>query len=181
MKKNKKIFLIGFAVLIVIIFFVSLQEPKNNGISFDYKNTKYLINGRYAKIQKDILSFYTHPNTRYFGNELKIDLNNDSREDVVFLITQQVNDHIFYYVVAAINTEQGYIGSDGYLLGDRIAPQTTEISRNPRHKNVVVINYADRSPNEPITTKPSVGKSVYLKLDPTSMQWGIVEPNFEGE
>ncbi len=120
--------------------------------------------------------------TRYFGNELKTDLNGDGREDVVFLITQSLGGTgTFFYVVAAINTEQGYIGSDGYLLGDRVAPQTTELSQNPRHKNVIVVNYAARADNEPMTAEPSIGKSAYLKLDSATMQWGVVEPNFEGE
>ena len=120
--------------------------------------------------------------TRYFGNDLAIDLNNDGREDKVFLVTQESSGSgIFYYVLAALNTEEGYLGSDGYFLGDRIAPQTTEVSPNPKHKNVVVINYADRLPSEPMSTPPSQGKSVYLKLDPVTRQWGIVAPNFEGE
>ncbi len=120
--------------------------------------------------------------TRYFGNELSTDLNNDGRNDVVFIITQVSGaTGVFYYAVAALNTEAGIQGSDGYLLGDRIAPQTTELSPNPAHKNVIVVNYADRASGEPMTTLPSVGKSVYLKLDVPNMQWGIVEPNFEGE
>ena len=73
------------------------------------------------------------------------------------------------------------MGSDGYLLGDRIAPQTIEVSPNPRHKDVIVVNYADRAPGEPMSSQPSIGKSAYLKLDIESMMWGIVEPDFEGE
>ena len=120
--------------------------------------------------------------TRYFGNELTTDLNNDGREDVVFLVTQQRGGSgTFFYAVAALNTEAGYRGSDGYLLGDRIVPQTTVVSRNPRHKNVIVVNYGDRRPDEPMTARTSVGKSVYLKLDAEAMRWGIVVPDFEGE
>jgi len=83
--------------------------------------------------------------------------------------------------LAALKTEAGYLGSDGYLLGDRIAPQTTEVSRNPRHKNVIVVNYGDRRPDEPMTAQPSVSKSVYLKLDAETVRWGIVVQDFEGE
>lgn len=120
--------------------------------------------------------------TRYFGKELKIDLNGDDREDVAFIVTQNTGGSgTFYYAVAAMQTDTGYVGSDGYLLGDRIAPQPTTPSPNPRHKNVVVFNYADRAPGEPMTAQPTVGKSAYLKLDPSTMKWGIVEPNFEGE
>ena len=50
-----------------------------------------------------------------------------------------------------------------------------------KYKNVIVVNYADRAPNEPMTTEPSIGKSAYLKLDLEHMQWGIVIPDFEGE
>ncbi|MES2966499.1 MAG: hypothetical protein V4668_01775, partial [Patescibacteria group bacterium] len=64
---------------------------------------------------------------------------------------------------------------------DRIAPQTIAASSNPRHKNVVVVNYAKRRESEPMTTPPSVGTSAYLKLDTNTMMWALVEPNFEGE
>src|SRR3989344_1371511 len=71
--------------------------------------------------------------------------------------------------------------AEGYYLGDRIAPQNINLSPNPRHKSVVVVNYADRLPGEPMTAQPSLGQSAYLKLDSESMMWGIVEPDFEGE
>ena len=51
----------------------------------------------------------------------------------------------------------GYIGTDGYFLGDRIAPQSIELSPNPRHHTVVVVNYADRAEGELMTARPSVG------------------------
>jgi hypothetical protein len=110
------------------------------------------------------------------------DLDGDGNDDVAFIVTQETGGSgVFYYAVAALNTENGYVGTDGYLLGDRIAPQSTTVSPNPRHKNVVVFNYADREVGEPMTTQPSVGQSVYLKVDIDSMRWGIVEPDFEGE
>lgn len=164
MKSNHKnifIFLIIFLILILVgIIFSERHDPKS---------AKYIIDGKQVE-------------GRYFGNEYKTDLNNDGREDVVSLITQEPGGSgIFYYVVAAIKTDDGYIGSDGYFLGDRIAPQTIEISKNPRHKKVIVVNYADRSAGEPMTTQPTISKSIYLKLDAENMIWGIVEPDFEGE
>jgi hypothetical protein len=56
-----------------------------------------------------------------------------------------------------------------------------ETSMGTTRKNVVVVNYAVRLPGEPFTAEPSLGKSVWLKLDPTTMQFGEVEQNFEGE
>ena len=154
----------------------------------EHRNAEYVIEGQRIKLADGLAEAETSPGsasrivTRYFGNELKTDLNGDGREDVVFLLTQQRGGSgTFFYAVAALNTEAGYLGSDGYLLGDRIAPQTTVVSRNPRHKNVIVVNYGDRRPDEPMTARPSVGKSVYLKLDAETVRWGIVVPDFEGE
>lgn len=162
----------------------TLPVAKNS----DYKNIEYIIEGQRVKLIDGAAATEGAPGsaakivTNYFGNELKTDLNNDGRDDTVFILTQtRGGSGTYFYAVAALQTDEGYVGSDGFLLGDRIAPQTTEVSRNPRHKNVVVVNYADRAPGEPMTASPSVGKSAYLKLDPKTMQWGIVVPDFEGE
>ena len=134
----------------------------------EYKNAEYVIEGQRIKLADGFAEADTSPGsgsrivTRYFGNELKTDLNDDGREDVVFLLTQQRGGSgTFFYAVAALDTEAGYLGSDGYLLGDRVAPHTTVASKNPRHKNVIVVNYGDRKPDEPMTAQPSVGKSLY--------------------
>jgi len=125
--------------------------------------------------------------TRYFGNEINHDLNDDGLEDVVFLLTQETGGSgTFFYLVAALNTPNGYIGSHAFYLGDRIAPQTTHIDESlttmgTNRKNVIVVNFAERLPGEPFTTKPSIGKSVWLKLDPDTMQFGVVAQDFEGE
>ncbi len=183
---------IGFLVVVAVVsvYFLITQQPEKEEVTAvtDYKNAAYLIEGELIQLTEGYSEVETVPGsasktfTRYFGNELETDLDGDGDHDVAFLITQETGGSgTFYYAVAAVATEQGYIGSDGYLLGDRVAPQSTDVSSNPRHKNVVVFNYADRAPNEPMTTQPSVGTSVYLKLVPETMQWAIVEPDFEGE
>ena len=153
----------------------------------EYRNAEYMIEGQRITLA-DGLAPDTPPGsasrivTRYFGNELKTDLNDDGREDIVFLLTQQRGGSgTFFYAVAALKTEAGYRGSDGYLLGDRIAPRTTVVSRNPRHKKVIVVNYGDRRPGEPMTAQPSIEKSVYLKLDADTVRWGVVVADFAGE
>lgn len=159
------------------------QEP-----SPDHKDAKYIINGQSVQLVDGTAETQAAPGsastvvTRYFGNDFVTDLNDDGLDDVVFLLTQETGGSgTFFYAVAALATDQGYVGSDGYLLGDRVAPQTIEASPNQRHRSVVVVNYMDRAATEPMSAQPSVGKSAYLKLDPESMQWGIVEPDFEGE
>lgn len=183
--------------IVIIIFFaagifywVRVQpEPiLTESTPKDHKNTSYLINGTRITLTDGYNEFENAPGsasktiTRYFGNEVHHDLNNDGREDIVFLLTQTSGGSgTFYYVVAALNTPTGYVGSQALLLGDRIAPQTTEISQDPNHINVLVINYADRNPGESFAIPPSLGKSIWLKLDTTTMQFGEVVQNFEGE
>lgn len=170
---------IGFFVLIIILGLVAgffafndyIYEQKQAYAAEDYKEGEYIIDGTRVRLGDDTA-------TRYFGNEVELDLNDDDREDVVFLVTHQPGGSgTFYYAVAALNTERGYVGSEAFLLGDRIAPQTTERGKG----KIVVVNYADRAPGEPFTTEPSVAKTIWLFLDPNIMQFGEVEQNFEGE
>ncbi len=160
-------------ITIAVLVFVSMQKPNATSGAADYMHATYMIEGQPVTLGG---------NTKYFGNELQTDLDGDGRQDTAFIVTQNNGGSgTFFYAVAALNTKDGYIGSDGYLLGDRIAPQNTTLSQNPKQVGVVVFNYADRAPTEPMSTKPSIGKSVYLKLDRETMRWGIAMPNFEGE
>jgi hypothetical protein len=195
--KNWRTYL-KIAFLLAVLYFgfygpggISKQDIREQNpiiVLGDYTDAEYTINGQKIKLSKGVAETEVAPGsaskiiTRYFGNKIRTDLDGDGSKDVVFLLTQeQGGSGTFYYAVAALYKDGYFTGSDGYLLGDRIAPQTTEMSRNPRHKNVVVIDYVERAPGEPMTARPSIGKSAYLKLDPTIMQWGVVEPNFEGE
>ncbi len=187
---NKQKLIVGFIVLLAIALAWKLTSSNKNEVHLvsDHKNAEYLIDGQKVQLLNGVSETQAAPGseskiiTRYFGNELKTDLDNDGREDVVFIVTQQTGGSgTFFYVVAALNTEKGYVGSDGFLLGDRIAPQTTEMSKKPKQINVVVVNYADRAAGDPMIVKPSIAKSVYLKLDIPNKQWGVVLPDFEGE
>ncbi len=182
---------VGIIAILALALYVarSNEEASTLGTELpDHKNAEYSLDGERVKLVNGIAETEIAPGsasktiTKYWGNELLTDLNNDGRTDVVFILTQERGGSgTFYYVVAALNTESGYRGSEGYLLGDRIAPQSTFLSPNPRHKNVIVAAYADREFGQPMTESASVGKSTYLKLDPTTMLWGSVEPDFEGE
>lgn len=183
-----KWFLIALALVILVAGLLMVDKQKQPNNPPDYQNTEYVIEGQRVKLSGGYSQTEIAPGsaskiiTRLFGNELKTDLDGDGDEDVAFIITQTTGGTgTFYYAVAALSTENGYVGSEGYLLGDRIAPQSTDISPNPRQVGVVVFNYADRRADEPMSAEPSIGKSVYLKIVPDTMRWAIVEPNFEGE
>jgi len=187
---NKKFF--GILILIIIVVFVGLYfssrplgEEKEDTFASSYKDAEYVIEGQRIKLTNGVAETESAPGsaskivTRYFGNEVFLDLNDDNREDIVFLVSQETGGSgTFYYVVAALNTlENGYIGSEGLLLGDRIAPQTTERGNG----KVVVVNYVVRAPGESFAIRPSIGKSIWLLLDTKTMQFGEVAQNFEGE
>lgn len=180
--------LAAFLVGAFYAFNAYIYNEKQAPAAVDYKDAEYRIDGAPVQLKDGVAETAAAPGssakivTRYFGNEYRTDLDGDGREDIAFLVTQETGGSgVFYYVVGALSTERGYVGTDGYLLGDRIAPQPITGSPNPRHKNVIVANYADRQAGEPMTAMPSVGKSAYLKLDAQSRAWGIVEPDFEGE
>lgn len=181
--------MVGIGVLALLVAAVYFFVPRKEQLPVvNFKDATYTIEGVSTTLIDGVAEVEAAPGsaskitTRYFGNEVREDLNDDGREDIAFLLVQdRGGSGTFFYAVAALATADGFIGSHGFFLGDRIAPQTTEISRNPSHKHVIVINYADRAPGEPMTADPSVGKSVWLKLDPKTMQFGEVVQNFEGE
>ena len=169
--------------LAVGIFAVLQTKETEPTLAQNYKDATYIIEGREVQLTGGF-SEISLPETNgtiiteYFGNELYKDINNDGREDVVFLVTQNAGGTgTFFYVLAALNTENGYRGSHALLIGDRIAPQTTTSGEGRQ----VIVNYADRNPDEPFSTKPSIGKSIWLLFDEGLMQFGEVVQNFEGE
>lgn len=157
--------------------------PSTESPSVSFKDATYTIDGNSITLVNGLAQSEAAPGsaskltTRYFGNEATGDLNGDGLDDVAFVLTQEGGGSgTFFYVVAALKTTSGWQGSDAVFLGDRIAPQTTQINNG-----TIVVNYAERKKGEPMTTAPSEGKSLVLKLDPTGMQLGEVVQNFEGE
>lgn len=141
-------------------------SPMETGTVSNYKDATYVIEGQAIKltagfseieISADAESKLT---TQHFGNEAFGDLDGDGAEDAVFLLTQDGGGTgIFYYVVVALKKPDGYIGTNAVFLGDRIAPQTTEI-----RDGKIIVNYAERKEDEPMTAQPSIGVSKYLMI-----------------
>lgn len=172
--KKKYYFIIIPVILTVVYFLSSLYFSKYESMKIstpsmdkgvDYKNATYKIDGKSVTLINGEAETEIAPGsasksiTKYFGNEVVSDLNNDGRPDIAFIITQtNGGSGTFYYAVAALNTSNGYLGSDLVLLGDRIAPQSTNMSTNPSQKNVIVFNYLDRNLSDSFTISPSVGK-----------------------
>lgn len=165
----KYIFTIGGVILVFIsgvFVYVDIQQ-KNIDSAMDYKNINYTFDNQIIKLTDGRSETEVAPGsaskvvTQYFGNEARGDVNGDGKLDVAFLLTQSGGGSgTFYYVVVAQRTIDGYKGTNAVLLGDRIAPQTTEIKNGQ-----IIVNFADRKEGEPMTAQPSVGVSEYLKID----------------
>jgi|GEM_PF-1512415 len=147
--------LVTVAVLAGGFFWLNtyIYDQKQGGVE-DPKDVTFTIDGQTLT--------RTSPGVTYFGNEAKGDLNDDTVPDIAFLITYAGGGSgTFYYVVVALQNAAGrYNGSNAVLLGDRVAPQTSEV-RN----GILIVNYADRKPGEPFTSQPSVGVSKYIIFD----------------
>jgi len=159
-----------------------VQEWKKDSVSqstFDAKNASFTVDGTPITLINGISEI--HPasipgatiTTHYFGNEAKGDLNNDGQEDVAFLITQDGGGSgFFYYVVAALKTSEGYKTTNAFFIGDRIAPQTTEIHSQTGELRV---NFANRRPGEPMAAQPSQGAVLLLKVTPEGVLEGLMK------
>lgn len=131
-----------------------------------YKDATYEVAGKPVTLKNGLSEVEAAPGsaskitTRFFGNEATADLNGDGLVDVGFVLTQSTGGSgTFYYAVVALRTADGWKGTNAILLGDRIAPQSTNVTGSK-----LVVNYADRKPGEPMTTQPSVGVSKTLSV-----------------
>lgn len=98
-------------------------------------------------------------NTKIFSANTQGDVNKDGLDDTVVILTQNSGGSgTFYYVAVAIKSQTGYTGTNAVLMGDRIAPQTSEVKNG-----LVIVNFADRAINEDFSVSPSIGKSLYLQ------------------
>ena len=184
----KKIVLIGlFIIFVGVCIFIDIKKvsflefltTKNTPDQsiFDGRNSSFTIDGvkvilKIGISEIKIVDSASKIITRYFGNESYGDLNGDGLEDVAFLITQETGGSgIFYYAVVALKTATSYKTTNAFFIGDRIAPQTTEINTSAKE---LYVNFAERKPSEPMTTQPSQGATLYLKVTPAGVLEGLM-------
>lgn len=170
---KKILYVVVTLVILVIAFFafnsyIYHQKQGTTQKALTPKDAVYVVQGRLVHLNQET-NLTNSVTTTYFGNEVSKDLDLDGREDVAFLITETSADHkTSFYVVGALNKEEGYVGTQALFIGEDISPQVTEKGAG----KIVVVNYVDKN---------SVGKSLWLALDSETMQWGEVVQNFEGE
>lgn len=132
----------------------------------DPLNARYLIeesgvrlmDGRAERVAAPRSAMKTR--TAVLGQPVYGDLNGDGNKDAALLLTHDPGGSgTFYYVAAAINVNGRFQGTNAVLLGDRIALVDVGI-RN----GTVLVNYADRRPEEPMSAAPTVDQKVQLIL-----------------
>jgi len=143
----------------------NVKDPNIKNVSA--KDMAYLIENEIVTLKNGLSEKEIAPGsaskiiTKYFGNETVGDLNNDNVPDTAFLLTQEGGGSgTFFYVAVLLSSQQGYVGTNAILLGDRIAPQISEIKNGK-----IIVNYADRKAGEPFSTAPSVGVSKYFQIE----------------
>ena len=167
--KNKTLVALTVVIIAVGIFWWQMAQAPNEVKEVartDYKNILYEIEGQSHVLADGVFEAKIANSAdkiivRYFGNDVTGDFNGDNFDDIIFLLTYNTGGSgTFYYVVVALKTANGYVGTNGVFLGDRIAPQSTEF-----RDGEIIVNFADRKSDGPMTATPSVGVSKYLKVE----------------
>lgn len=157
---------------------IILDTSKN-----DAKNISYVIDGQTfmlvnGKAEKEIApGSVSKQKISMFGDPVYGDFNGDGVKDAaVMLVSDGGGSGSFFYAVLAISTGTTFVSTNALLLGDRIAPQNINIEDGR-----AVYNYAERKAGEPMTTQPSIGKSLYVQYDKRTGTIGEFVKDFEGE
>lgn len=167
---------LGILLLAYVVYMLAtINRPSivGPGLSPYYSGTDYdatyIVEGQKVTLDHGKSEYYdksttrTSPLTRYFGNGVKTDFDHDGRTDDAFIITQENGGSgTFYFFVVRLNKSTGPVGSEALFIGDRIAPQSTELNNQ---NNTMTINYADRRPEESFVVRPSVGVSLKVMFD----------------
>lgn len=132
-----------------------LRSPENTSYSID-GTIVHLTNGT-ETTQAAPGSSSTVKTAIFEVSQSSDDLNQDGRADRVVILMQNTGGSgTFYYAAAAIQTGNGYIGTNAIFLGDRIAPQSVTMTNG-----MMQVNYADRTPDESFSVPPSQGKTLF--------------------
>lgn len=147
-----------------------------------FLDAEYVVEGTPVRLRGGLSETHAAPGsaakvrTRYYGHDLEHDLDGDGRIDVVFLLKRETGGSgVFFYVVAALDRPDRWIGSQGMLLGDRIAPRSVALGT----QGEIVIEYADRVAGEPFSAAPSHARRLRLHFDPGRLQFRPWPPDPE--
>lgn len=159
----------GLVLLCAAINPASAEESMADGAmpAKSPRDATYLIEGEPVRLQGGRAVRPAAPGaatiirTRVLGAPTYGDVDGDGDSDaVLFLVQDPGGSGTFYYVAAAHKVDGGYRGGTAVLIGDRITPQRLDLVHG-----VVVADYLERAPGEPMAADPALARTVYLMLE----------------
>ena len=130
------------------------------------RDATYLVEGDSVRLQSGRALLPAAPGaatairTQVLGAPTYGDIDGDGDTDaVLFLVQDPGGSGTFYYVAAAHKVDGGYRGGTAVLIGDRIAQYGLDVVHG-----VVVVDYFERAPGEPMTVEPALARTAYLML-----------------
>lgn len=152
-----------------------------NDVATDPLNATYWIDGSAVRLIDGRAETAAAPGsvtkvrTHVSGQPVYGDMNGDGKKEAALLLVHDPGGSgTFYYAAAALNFRNRYHGTNGVLLGDRIIPSDIRI-----HNGVLVIQYADRRPEEPMSAEATVVKSAALILEDNRLEAAAL--GYQGE
>jgi hypothetical protein len=131
------------------------------------RDATYLVEGESVRLQNGRAVRPAAPGaatairTQVLGAPTYGDIDGDGDTDaVLFLVQDPGGSGTFYYVAAAQKIDGGYRGGTAVLIGDRITPNRLDVVHG-----VVVVDYLERAPGEPMAAKPALALTSYLMLE----------------
>ncbi len=155
--------------------------PVMKASSNDPRDASYRIEGRNVRLfpgcaeEETMHGSVMRSSTSVFGKPVYGDLDGDGDDDAALMLVHNPGGSgTFFSVAAALNRNGTYQGTNAVLLGDRVAPQDLGI-RN----GVILANFAERGPTEPMTAPPTVGRTKYLRVKALTLAG--IDPLGKGE
>ncbi len=174
----KNFFIISVTIVVVGVIGLAWYAGRDyagqpKAADSDHRNTAYIIENERIQLANGSMVSDAVPGsaskiiTEQVGEEVFHDLDGDGKNDAVLFLTHHTGGTgTFYYLVTALYTDAGYVGSHGFLLGDRIALQSIEIVSGQ-----VRVTYLDRRPDEPMAAMPTVLKEARLVFNVEEMRF----------
>ena len=113
--------------------------------------------------------------TRVVGAPAYGDIDGDGDDDALLFLSQQPGGSgTFHYVAVAQKVDGGFLGGRAVLIGDRVSPRRLDVLHG-----LVVIDYLDRAPGEPMAAKATQARTAYLTFEREALT--LVGPLDPGE
>lgn len=140
------------------------------GFPTDVSNLAVTIDGQAFAMSNGFAASEAAPDSaaqntvRIVGDPVWGDVDRDGHLDAALLIANDPGGSgTFYYAVLAVGDSGIYSSTNALLLGDRIVPQTVNFLDGR-----FVYNYAARGPEEPMTARPTVQSSLWIRFNTAS-------------